>query len=190
MVGLHLWGVTTKIPLQSLSTSSGAEARLPKASDGSRRAELRPLSAVTPRPRSIADTSDSHSTFSLFWTSDKHRCFCSPLPLLFDSQTKGKHKLRKSCVKPSEGRRRGGPCLSTTRFGSVIQPGLGRGQWPRQSLSDHRGDTMHPTGDPKNATTLRSPAIKALASWPRTAPTPQSPNRTFFLAEIFIFPDL
>ena len=46
--------------------------------------------------------------FSLFWTSDKH-CYVSFFSLpLFDSQTKGKHKLRKFCIKHSEGRRRGG----------------------------------------------------------------------------------
>lgn len=85
--------------------------------------------------------------------------------------------------------------LFTARLQSVVRPGLGRGQQAaRQSLSDHQGDTVCPTGNPKSATIHCSPVIGVSAFSAPKQPLlfvfPQSPNWTFFLAEIFIFPDL
>lgn len=193
MVGLHLWGVTTKIPLQSQSTSPSAEARLPKPAMVPGVLSLPPQGGDPSGPGGIADTSDSHChLFSQFWTSDKNLYVSfSPLPLLFDSQTKGKHKLRKSCVKRPEGRRRGGarPVHSQVLVCNPVRPrawsvGLG------SPCLITEGTPCILRVTPKMQPHTDHPQLRRWPLGPQTAPLPQSPNRTFFPAEIFICPDL
>lgn len=117
--------------------------------------------------------------FSLSWTSDKH-CYVSLFSLpLFDSQTKGKHKLRKPRVRRSEGGRRGGSfpvhcSLPAAAPLAAVPPASGAVGRPLRSPHLITEGTLHPTGDPENNHT---PCARSQGpAWqPPTAPTSLRP---------------